>query len=112
MAGPWVLNSSFLIGSLWNLVGTDRIPAGVQIEFREDLWLPIGEIASWKLTPRGACFQLACHHIGAWCAETANKCFHQPPQLSALNTEHSVLNTFSKDSNKKSHGLIPWLCSV
>ena len=31
-------------GSSWNLVGADRIPAGVQIEIRKDLWLPLGEI--------------------------------------------------------------------
>ena len=30
--------------SSWNLVGTDRIPAGVQFEIRDDLWLPLGEI--------------------------------------------------------------------
>ena len=36
---------SLFIGSPWIFVGGDRLPAGVQIEIRENLWPSLGEIS-------------------------------------------------------------------
>ena len=41
--------------------------------------LRLDRIASWKLTPRGVCFQLACYHIGSVLCQTHIKTFSSAP---------------------------------
>ena len=44
MTSGWVVVTLLTRVASPNLVGADHIPAGVQIEIRENLWLPFGEI--------------------------------------------------------------------
>ena len=38
------MRRSLKFGSSLNLVGPDRIPAGIEIRICKNLWLPLGEI--------------------------------------------------------------------